>query len=121
VIERCLSDVATVTEEVVGEAMILLLERSNLVVGGAGAASIAALLSGAITPAADGTTVAILTGGNVDIAVVAEIAGHQGRRIRVSWFLVTRRADRGSAVADDPRPLARAASSGWRAFSLASD
>ena len=44
----------------------LLLERCKLVVEGAGAVGVAALLGGQVEPAADGTTVAILSGGNVD-------------------------------------------------------
>jgi threonine dehydratase len=84
---RYLSEVVTVEEQVIADAMILLLERSKLVVEGAGAASVAALLSGAVTPATDGTTVAILSGGNVDVGVLAAIAGRQetraGRRARL--------------------------------------
>lgn len=86
-IERWLSDVVTVEEEAIAEAMVLLLERSKLVVEGAGAASLAALLSGAVAPALDGTTVAILSGGNVDVGLLAAIAAHEetraGRRARL--------------------------------------
>ena len=86
-IERLLDDVVTVGEEQIAEAMILLLERSKLLVEGAGAASLAALLSGVVAPAAEGTTVAILSGGNVDVGLLASIAAHQetrrGRRARI--------------------------------------
>lgn len=86
-IERLLDDVVTVGEEQIAEAMILLLERSKLLVEGAGAASLAALLSGAVAPAAEGTTVAILSGGNVDVGLLSSIAAHQetrkGRRARI--------------------------------------
>jgi threonine dehydratase len=85
-IERLYDDVATVAESAIAEAMILLLERAKLVVEGAGAASLAALLSGAVAPAASGTTVVILSGGNVDIGLLTSIAAHEetraGRRAR---------------------------------------
>ena len=86
-VERWLSDVVTVEEDAIAEAMAFLLERSKLVVEGAGAASLAALLSGAVAPVSEGTTVAILSGGNVDIGVLAAIAAHEetraGRRARL--------------------------------------
>ena len=43
-----LDDIVTVTDEEISEAIVLLLERTKLVVEGAGAASVAALLSGRI-------------------------------------------------------------------------
>lgn len=92
-VERWLDDVCTVDDDAIATAMVFLLERSKLVVEGAGAASLAALLSGAVTPAARGTTVAILSGGNVDAALLASVAARQetlaGRRTR----LYTRVAD----------------------------
>ena len=49
----------------------LLLERCKLVVEGAGAVGVAALLGGQVAPAARGTTVAVLSGGNVDAGLLA--------------------------------------------------
>ena len=86
-LERLLDGVVTVGEEAIAEAMILLLERSKLLVEGAAAASLAALLSEAVRPAAHGTTVAILSGGNVDVGLLASIAAREetraGRRARL--------------------------------------
>lgn len=97
--ERWLDDVAAVSEDDIAEAMTLLLERSKLVVEGAGAASLAALLSGTVAPAARGTTVAILSGGNVDVGLLAAIAARQetraGRRVR----FYTRVSDRPGGLA----------------------
>jgi threonine dehydratase len=99
VLQRHLDGLVTVGEHDIADAMVLLVERSKLIVEGAGAASLAALLSGRVRPAAQGTTVAILSGGNVDIGLLAAIAAHgetqAGRRAR----LLTRVADRPGGLA----------------------
>jgi threonine dehydratase len=86
-IERLLDDVVTVPEDEIAEAMVLLVERSKLVVEGAGAVALAALLSGVVTPAPGGSTVAVLSGGNVDVGLLAAVAARHetrvGRRLRV--------------------------------------
>jgi len=72
-------------EDDVGEAMVFLLERAKLVVEGAGAVGVAALLSGSVRPTGEGTTVVILSGGNVDAGLLAEIVrrheSQAGRRL----------------------------------------
>src|SRR5581483_1009311 len=65
-VRRWLDDVVAVGEDAIAEAMVLLLERAKLVVEGAGAAGVAALLAGAVAPAGRGTTAVVLSGGNVD-------------------------------------------------------
>ena len=60
-----------VEDEDAAEAMVVLLERCKLVVEGAGAVGVAALLRGKVAPAPRGTTVAILSGGNVDAGPAA--------------------------------------------------
>ena len=50
-VERHLDGVATVCDDEVAEAMVLLLERSKLVVEGAGAVGVAALLAGKVEAA----------------------------------------------------------------------
>jgi threonine dehydratase len=86
-IQRLVDDVVTVSEEEIADAMVLLMERSKLVVEGAGAASLAALMAGRAKPAATGTTVAILSGGNVDTGLLALLASRSetraGRRLRL--------------------------------------
>ena len=57
-------DVVTVTEEDIARAMVMLIERSKLVVEPAGAVGVAALLAGAVR--VDTPTVAVLSGGNID-------------------------------------------------------
>jgi threonine dehydratase len=80
-------DVVTVGEDDIAEAMVLLVERSKLVVEGAGAVSLAALLSGAVSAVSGGSNVAVLSGGNVDVGLLATIARRHetrvGRRLRV--------------------------------------
>jgi threonine dehydratase len=86
-LERLLDQVVEVDEDSIAEAIMLLLERTKLVVEGAGAVGIAALRRGLISPATSGTTVVILSGGNIDTGVLGDIARHheteRGRRLRV--------------------------------------
>jgi len=97
---RWLDGVATVGEDAVAEAMVVLLERAKLVVEGAGAVGVAALLEGRVEPAPDGTTVAVLSGGNVDAGLLAAIARRHetesGRRL----VLLTRVSDRPGGLAE---------------------
>ena len=86
-----------VSEDEIAEAMVYLLERSKLVVEGAGAVGVAALLSDKL-PAAelsgDGTTVILLSGGNVDAGLLAEVTRHHetrmGRRLVLRMTLPDR-------------------------------
>ncbi len=94
-----LDGMAVVDDEDVAAAMVVLLERCKLVVEGAGAVGVAALLGGQVAPAASGTTVAILSGGNVDPGLLLSIARRHetlaGRRLVV----LTRVPDRPGALA----------------------
>ena len=98
-VERHLDGIVTVSDDEVAEAMVLLLERSKLVVEGAGAAGVAALLARKLEPAARGETCAVLSGGNVDASRLAECIRlgetAAGRRI-VLWTVVP---DRPGALA----------------------
>ena len=98
-VERYLDAIATVSDDEVAEAMVLLLERSKLVVEGAGAAGVAALLAGKVERPADGHTCVVLSGGNVDASRLAECIRlgetAAGRRI-VLWTVVP---DRPGALA----------------------
>ena len=84
-IDRWVDDVVAVEEDEVAEAMVFLLERAKLVVEGAGAVGAAALLSGRTGAAREGTTVVLLSGGNVDAGLLAEVArrheSQAGRRL----------------------------------------
>ena len=86
-LEELLDDTVGVGEDEIAESIMLLLERTKLVVEGAGAVGVAALRQRLVEPAPSGTTVVILSGGNIDTGVLADIARHheteRGRRLRV--------------------------------------
>ena len=96
---RLLDDVALVDEDAIAETIVLLLERTKLVVEGAGAVGVAALISGAVAPAASGSTVVILSGGNIDPGVLADVTRRhetaKGRRLRLF-----------TTISDEPGSLA---------------
>ena len=98
-IKRWLDGMAVVSEEAVAEAMVVLLERAKLVVEGAGAVGVAALIAGRTEPARDGVTAVILSGGNVDAGLLAGVTRRHetesGRRV----VLLTRVSDRPGGLA----------------------
>jgi threonine dehydratase len=86
-VEHWLDEVVTVDEDTTAGAMMMLMERAKLVVEGAGAVGVAALMSGAINHDKRGTTCALISGGNVDLGVIPGlIRRHEnlaGRRLTV--------------------------------------
>lgn len=84
-IEHWVKDLVCVGEDEVAEAMVFLMERSKLVVEGAGAVGVAALLAGKLPGPVDGTTALVLSGGNVGAGMLAEVARRHetqaGRRL----------------------------------------
>jgi threonine dehydratase len=81
-----LDGVETVSEEEIAGAMVFLAEQAKLVAEGAGAVAVATLLSARLAPVS-GTTVAIVSGGNVDSGLLAGLLLRQeteaGRRVRI--------------------------------------
>jgi threonine dehydratase len=98
-VARWLDDMVTVGEDEIAEAMVLLMERSKLVVEGAGAVGVAALLGGLVTPAASGTTVVVLSGGNVDAGLLAAVARRHETQVGRRLVLFTRLPDRPGSLA----------------------
>jgi threonine dehydratase len=98
-LDNLLDDTVTVDQNAIADAIMLLLERTKLVVEGAGAVGVAALIGEQVQPAATGTTVVILSGGNIDTGVLADLARHhetaRGRRLRIF-----------TKIADEPGSLA---------------
>jgi threonine dehydratase len=84
-IERHVDEIVAVGENEIADAIVMLLMRSKLVVEGAGAVGVAALMEGRITPPASGTTVVVLSGGNVDTGLLSPVIRRQetdaGRRV----------------------------------------
>jgi threonine dehydratase len=98
-VERYVDDVVTVSDDQVAEAMVLLLERSKLVVEGAGAVAVAALMHDCVKPPADGEVCAVLSGGNVDASLLSEA-------IRLGETVAGRRMVLSTVVPDRPGALA---------------
>jgi threonine dehydratase len=69
-----LDDIVAVTDDEISEAIVLLLERAKLVVEGAGAVGVAALLAG--KAGAIGTAIPILSGGNIDATMLISVMRH---------------------------------------------
>jgi threonine dehydratase len=89
----------TVTEDEIADAVVLLAESAKLVAEGAGAVAAAAVLSGRLGPV-DGTTAVVVSGGNVDSGLLAELLRRheteEGRRVRI----FTRVPDRPGGLAE---------------------
>jgi threonine dehydratase len=97
ILDRVLDEIVTVTDEQISEAIVLLLERTKLVVEGAGAVGVAALLSGKIE--GTGSVVSLLSGGNIDATLLMAVMRH-GLAV-AGRFLVLR-----TRVGDRPGELA---------------
>jgi len=98
-VDEFVDELCAVSEDDIAAAIMLLLERAKLVVEGGGAVGVAALLTGAVRPASSGSTVVVLSGGNIDSGLLAEITRRHetavGRRLR----LFTRVSDRPGGLA----------------------
>jgi threonine dehydratase len=73
-LDELLDDMVSVTDDEISEAIVLLLERAKLVVEGAGAVGVAALLAG--KAGGGGTAVPILSGGNIDATMLISVMRH---------------------------------------------
>ncbi|WP_349901808.1 threonine ammonia-lyase [Parafrigoribacterium humi] len=71
IISTMVDEVVTVSDDDIARALLVLLERAKLVVEPAGAVSVAAILTGLVQNS--GTTVAILSGGNIDPLVMERV------------------------------------------------
>jgi threonine dehydratase len=98
-IDRWVDQLVCVEEDEVAEAMVFLLERAKLVVEGAGAVGVAALLAGRLSPAGHGTTVVVLSGGNVDAGLLGEVARRHESQSRRRLVLLASLPDRPGSLA----------------------
>jgi threonine dehydratase len=93
-VERYVDEVVTVSDDEVAEAMVMLLERTKLVVEGAGAVAVAALMQGRVPAPEQGQVCAVLSGGNVDASLLSECIRlgetSAGRRIVLSTIVPDR-------------------------------
>jgi threonine dehydratase len=97
-IQRWLDGMVAVAEDDVAEAMVWLMERAKLVVEGAGAVGVAALLGGKIEPSPRGTTAVILSGGNVDAGLLAQVARRHESQAGRRLVVLTKVPDRPGAL-----------------------
>jgi threonine dehydratase len=75
IVRDLVDDIITVDDEEIIRAVLLLLERCKLLVEGAGAAGVAALLGGRLDLAGK-KTVTVLSGGNIDMNLVGKFIQH---------------------------------------------
>jgi threonine dehydratase len=98
-IQRWVDRLMVVPEDDVAEAMVFLMQQAKLVVEGAGAVGVAALLGGQLELSGPGTTVVILSGGNVDPGLLAEIARRHESQAGRRLVLLARLPDRPGSLA----------------------
>ena len=72
IIEKYVDEIVTVEEEAIARAIVSLMEKGKLIVEGAGAVGLAALLYGLKT-LHKGNTVCLLSGGNLDVQSIARV------------------------------------------------
>ena len=73
-LDELLEDVVEVSGEDIAQAIVLLAERTKLVVEGAGAVGIAALIEGKIP--GTGPVAVLLSGGNIDASTLIQVLRH---------------------------------------------
>jgi threonine dehydratase len=74
IVDDLVDDRVDVTDGEIADAITLLLERAKLVVEGAGAASVAALIAGKV--GGEGGVCALLSGGNIDPTLLISVMRH---------------------------------------------
>lgn len=72
IIQKLVEDVVLVEEEEIAQAIVSLLEKGKILVEGAGAVTLAALLNGRLDRSG-GKTVCILSGGNIDVKTISMV------------------------------------------------
>lgn len=101
VIEALVDDLVTVEEEEIAHAIVALMEKAKLVVEGAGAVGLAALLYKQ-PGIASGKTVVVLSGGNIDVQTISRVV-ERGMLVEGRFLMI--RVD----LDDSPGSLARLA------------
>jgi threonine dehydratase len=92
IIDKYVDDIVVIDDEATASAILMLLERAKLMVEGAGAVSLAALLHGKIP--AHGKVVSVISGGNIDVNMISRIIERglvkAGRRVKIATMIVDR-------------------------------
>ncbi|MCS7128180.1 MAG: threonine ammonia-lyase [Desulfurococcaceae archaeon] len=76
IIKAFIDDIVLVDEEHISRAIFFLMERGKIIVEGAGALTIAALLSKTYEPHGD-SIIAVISGGNIDPPLLSRIIMHE--------------------------------------------
>ncbi len=92
-------DIVVVDEDDIAEAIVFLLERAKLVVEGAGAVGVAALLAGRVQLSETGAVAVVLSGGNVDAGLLADIVRRHESQVGRRLVLLARITDRPGSLA----------------------
>lgn len=98
-IERYVDEIVVVEEDLVADAMVLLMDRGKLYVEGGGAVGVSALMSGQVKPAQSGTTCVVLSGGNVDLGLVPGLIRRNETKAGRRLILFVRISDRPGGLA----------------------
>ena len=89
IIDKYVDDIVVVDDEAIASTILMMLERSKLMVEGAGAVGLAAILNHKIR--GKGKVVNIVSGGNVDVNFISRIIDRglvkAGRRIKIATFI----------------------------------
>jgi threonine dehydratase len=72
ILGETLDDIVSIEDEQIAEAIVLLAERTKLVVEGAGAVGVAAIVGG-LVGGGSGPVVALLSGGNIDASLMVQV------------------------------------------------
>lgn len=99
-------ELLTIADDDIARAMTYLLERAKLVVEPAGAVGVAALLAGTVWLAPGEAACVVLSGGNVDVNLLARIIEHGLTRAGRYLVIRTRLDDRPGQLAQLLAPLA---------------
>jgi threonine dehydratase len=91
-VKALVDEIVTVSEEEIASAILYLLEREKTVVEGAGAVAVAALMQRRVAGLEGRRVVAVVSGGNIDVNLVARIIERglvkDGRLVRISVALM---------------------------------
>jgi threonine dehydratase len=98
ILGETLDDIVAVEDEQIAEAIVLLAERTKLVVEGAGAAGVAAVLGDLV--GGSGSALALLSGGNIDASLMVQVM-RRGLAIHGRYLVLRTR------VVDRPGELAK--------------
>lgn len=74
ILDRVLDHTVEVSDEEISEALVLCVERTKLLVEGAGAVGLAALLAGRVS--GSGSVAVVLSGGNIDATTLISVMRH---------------------------------------------